>query len=145
MLNSDKVFADFLKKIRKNKKITQEQLASRVNVSTVYIHQLETAKVDAPSKQKCVAIAEALDVDYDLVWNTAKEQKLLRFLKKENIKNNLNEPITSSEKLLLDLYRNLSDEVRKDFVGMVYMLLKSDKRISDKRVLASIEKLSKTA
>ena len=34
---------------------------------------------------------------------------------------------------------------RKDFVGMIYMLLKSDKRISDKRVLASIEKLSKTA
>ena len=80
-----------------------------------------------------------------MVWNAAKEQKLLRFLKKENITNNLNEPITSSEKLLLDLFRNLSDDVRKDFVGMIYMLLKSDKRISDKRVLASIEKLSKTA
>ena len=145
MLNSDKVFASFLKKIRKKRKITQEQLATSINVSTVYIHQLETAKVDAPSKEKCEAIADALNVETELVWNAAKEQKLLRFLKKENITNNLNEHITSSEKLLLDLFRNLSDDVRKDFVGMIYMLLKSDKRISDKRVLASIEKLSKTA
>ena len=145
MLNSDKVFASFLKKFRKKRKITQEQLATSINVSTVYIHQLETAKVDAPSKEKCEAIADALNVETELVWNAAKEQKLLSFLKKENITNNLNEPITSSEKLLLDLFRNLSDDVRKDFVGMIYMLLKSDKRISDKRVLASIEKLSKTA
>ena len=145
MLNSDKVFASFLKKFRKKRKITQEQLATSINVSTVYIHQLETAKVDAPSKEKCEAIADALNVETELVWNAAKEQKLLRFLKKENITNNLNEPITSSEKLLLDLFRNLSDDVRKDFVGMIYLLLKSDKRISDKRVLASIEKLSKTA
>ena len=145
MLNSDKVFASFLKKFRKKRKITQEQLATSINVSTVYIHQLETAKVDAPSKEKCEAIADALNVETELVWNAAKAQKLLRFLKKENITNNLNEPITSSEKLLLDLFRNLSDDVRKDFVGMIYMLLKSDKRISDKRVLASIEKLSKTA
>ena len=145
MLNSDKVFASFLKKFRKKRKITQEQLATSINVSTVYIHQLETAKVDAPSKEKCEAIADALNVETELVWNAAKEQKLLRFLKKENITNNLNEPITSSEKLLLDFFRNLSDDVRKDFVGMIYMLLKSDKRISDKRVLASIEKLSKTA
>ena len=61
MLNSDKVFASFLKKFRKKRKITQEQLATSINVSTVYIHQLETAKVDAPSKEKCEAIADALN------------------------------------------------------------------------------------
>ena len=111
----------------------------------MYVHQLETAKVDAPDKSKCTTIAKTLKIDSDLVWNKAKEQKLLRFLNKENIVNNLDEPITYSEKLLLDLFRNLSDEVRKDFIGMIYMLLKSDKRISDEKILSSIEKLSKTA
>jgi hypothetical protein len=101
--------------------------------------------VDAPNKSKCSLIAETLNIDPDLVWNKAKEQKLLRFLNKEQIINNLDEPVTYSEKLLIDLYRNLSDEVRKDFIGMIYMLLKSDKRISDEKVLSSIEKLSKTA
>ena len=139
------VFGSFLKEMRKGKKVTQEQLALSLNVSTVYVHQLETAKVDAPDKSKCTTIAKTLKIDSDLVWNKAKEQKLLRFLNKENIVNNLDEPITYSEKLLLDLFRNLSDEVRKDFIGMIYMLLKSDKRISDEKVLSSIEKLSKTA
>ncbi|MBT6795921.1 helix-turn-helix domain-containing protein [bacterium] len=139
------VFGSYLKETRKSRKVTQEQLAISLNVSTVYVHQLETAKVDAPDKSKCSVIAQTLNIDPDVVWNKAKEQKLLRFLNKENIVNNLDEPITYSEKLLLDLFRNLSDEVRKDFIGMIYMLLKSDKRISDQKVLSSIEKLSKTA
>ena len=139
------VFGSYLKQTRKSRKVTQEQLAISLNVSTVYVHQLETAKVDAPDKSKCSVIAQTLNTDPDVIWNKAKEQKLLRFLNKENIVNNLDEPITYSEKLLLDLFRNLSDEVRKDFIGMIYMLLKSDKRISDKKVLSSIEKLSKTA
>jgi transcriptional regulator with XRE-family HTH domain len=144
-MDSLNVFGSFLKKTRKSKKVTQEQLAAFLKVSSVYIHQLETSKVDAPNKSKCSLIAETLDIDPDLVWNKAKEQKLLRFLNKEQIINNLDEPVTYSEKLLIDLYRNLSDEVRKDFIGMIYMLLKSDKRISDEKVLSSIEKLSKTA
>ena len=139
------VFGSFLRRIRKKKKVTQERLASSLRVSTVYVHQLETAKVDAPNKEKCLIIAKALEADPDLVWNAAKEQKLFRFLNRENITNNLEEPITGSEKLLLDLFRNLSDDVRKDFVGMIYMLLKSDRRISDEKVLKSIEQLSKTA
>ena len=144
-MDSLNVFGSFLKKTRKSKKVTQEQLAICLKVSSVYIHQLETSKVDAPNKSKCSLIAETLNLDPDLVWNKAKEQKLLRFLNKEQIINNLDEPVTYSEKLLIDLYRNLSDEVRKDFIGMIYMLLKSDKRISDEKVLSSIEKLSKTA
>ena len=130
-MDSLNVFGSFLKKTRKSKKVTQEQLATSLKVSSVYIHQLETSKVDAPNKSKCSLIAETLNIDPDLVWNKAKEQKLLRFLNKEQIINNLDEPVTYSEKLLIDLYRNLSDEVRKDFIGMIYMLLKSDKRISD--------------
>ena len=144
-MDSLNVFGSFLKKTRKSKKVPQEQLAAFLKVSSVYIHQLETSKVDAPNKSKCSLIAETLNIDPDLVWNKAKEQKLLRFLNKEQIINNLDEPVTYSEKLLIDLYRNLSDEVRKDFIGMIYMLLKSDKRISDEKVLSSIEKLSKTA
>ncbi|MBT3850664.1 helix-turn-helix transcriptional regulator [bacterium] len=144
-MDSLNVFGSFLKKTRKSKKVTQEQLATSLKVSSVYIHRLETSKVDAPNKSKCSLIAETLNIDPDLVWNKAKEQKLLRFLNKEQIINNLDEPVTYSEKLLIDLYRNLSDEVRKDFIGMIYMLLKSDKRISDEKVLSSIEKLSKTA
>ena len=91
------VFGSYLKETRKSRKVTQEQLAISLNVSTVYVHQLETAKVDAPDKSKCSVIAQTLNIDPDVVWNKAKEQKLLRFLNKENIVNNLDEPITYSD------------------------------------------------
>jgi transcriptional regulator with XRE-family HTH domain len=89
VMNIANVFGSFLKETRKGKKITQEQLALSLNVSTVYVHQLETAKVDAPDKSKCTIIAKTLGLDADFVWNKAKEQKLLRFLNKENIVHNL--------------------------------------------------------
>ncbi len=137
-------FGKYLKKIRKSKGITQEGLALGLKVSTVYIHQLETGKVDAPSKIKCDEIAKFLDLPLNEVWSNAKDQKLLRFLNKEQIITSLDEPITNSEKLLLDLFRNLNSEVKKDFVGMIYMLLKSDKRVS-KQVLNKVYELSKSA
>ncbi len=139
-----KEFGSYLKFLRKSKGITQENLANGIGVSTVYIHQLETGKVDAPSKTKCFEISKVLNVSSENVWNKAKDHKLLRFLNKEKIISSLNEPITSSEKLLLDLFRNLNSDVRKDFIGMIYMLLKSDKRVS-KEVLQKVYELSKSA
>jgi transcriptional regulator with XRE-family HTH domain len=137
-------FGKYLKNQRKLKKVTQEVLASRLGVSTVYIHQLETAKVDAPSKDKCYKIANALKISPEDVWSNAKDHKLLRFLNKENIISSIDEPITSSEKLLLDLFRNLDLDVRKDFIGMIFMLLKSDKRVTSE-VLDKVTKLTKSA
>ena len=57
------VFGSYLKETRKSRKVTQEQLAISLNVSTVYVHQLETAKVDAPDKSKCSVIAQTLNID----------------------------------------------------------------------------------
>ena len=55
-----KEFGSYLKFLRKSKGITQENLANGIGVSTVYIHQLETGKVDAPSKTKCFEISKVL-------------------------------------------------------------------------------------
>ena len=54
------VFGSYLKETRKSRKVTQEQLSISLNLSTVYVHQLETAKVDAPDKSKCSVIALSL-------------------------------------------------------------------------------------
>ena len=66
-------FGKYLKNQRKLKKVTQEVLASRLGVSTVYIHQLETAKVDAPSKDKCYKIANAYAMWYALLWTVGRQ------------------------------------------------------------------------
>ena len=76
-------FGDYLKKIRKRKKITQENLARSLEVSSVYIHQLETGKVDAPSFDRCQQISSILGVKVEEIWSVSRTERLKRFIEKE--------------------------------------------------------------
>jgi len=68
-------FGDYLKNKRRQKNITQEDLARALGVSSVFIHQLETGKVDAPSLERCNQIADILEVTIDELRNVAKKRK----------------------------------------------------------------------
>ena len=117
-------FGDYLKSKRKQKNITQEDLARSLNVSSVFVHQLETGKVDAPSIDRCQQIAVVLDVRIDELWTVAKKERLNRFMEKEEISRESFEVLTDAEKALINLYRSLDAEMRKDFGGMIFMLLR---------------------
>ena len=67
-------FGDYLKSKRKQKNITQEDLARSLSVSSVFIHQLETGKVDAPSIDRCQQIAAILDVNIRRVVDSCEER-----------------------------------------------------------------------
>ena len=117
-------FGAYLKTKRKQKNITQEELASVMGVSSVFIHQVETSKVDAPSYERCEKISEVLGVEVDEVWNVAKRERLTRFMAKEGISNGDLEVLAEAERILVKLYRTLDKDTKKDFSGMVYMLLR---------------------
>lgn len=117
-------FGDYLKSKRKQKNITQEDLARSLNVSSVFVHQLETGKVDAPSIDRCQQIAVVLEVRIDELWTVAKKERLNRFMEKEDISRESFEVLTDAEKSLINLYRSLDAEMRKDFGGMIFMLLR---------------------
>ncbi|MCH8028490.1 MAG: helix-turn-helix transcriptional regulator [Candidatus Dadabacteria bacterium] len=117
-------FGEYLKNKRKVKNITQEELARTLGVSSVYIHQLEKAKVDAPSLERCEKIAMVLDVPADETWNIAKKERMRRFMDREGISEKDLEVLTEAERLLIKLYRSLDDDTKRDFGGMVYMLLR---------------------
>ena len=78
-------FGDYLKNKRRQKNTTQEDLARALGVSSVFIHQLETGKVDAPSLERCNQIADILEVTIDELWNVAKKERLRRFMEREGI------------------------------------------------------------
>ena len=78
-------FGDYLKSKRKQKNITQEDLARSLSVSSVFIHQLETGKVDAPSLERCQQISAILQVKIEELWTIAKKERLKRFMEKEEI------------------------------------------------------------
>lgn len=135
-------FGDYLKNKRRQRNITQEDLARALNVSSVFIHQLETGKVDAPSLERSQQIAEILDIPIDELWNVAKKERLARFMEREGISEDDFEVLTEVERTLIKLYRSLDGDTRRDFGGMVYMLLR---RFQDEGVQEILEEFMKCA
>jgi transcriptional regulator with XRE-family HTH domain len=135
-------FGDYLKNKRRQRNITQEDLARALSVSSVFIHQLETGKVDAPSSERSQQIAEILEIPFDELWNVAKKERLARFMEREGISENDFEVLTEIERTLIKLYRSLDGDTRRDFGGMVYMLLR---RSQDEDVQEILEEFMKCA
>ena len=135
-------FGIFLKNKRKQRNITQEDLARALKVSSVFVHQLETGKVDAPSLERCQQLAFILGIDWNEIWNVARKERLKRFMVREGIYDNDIEILSEGEKLLIKLYRSLDDDTRKDFSGMIYMLLR---RTEDESVQEILEEFMKCA
>ena len=133
-------FGDYLKNKRKQRSVTQEDLARYLDVSSVFIHQLETGKVDAPSFDRCQQLAQILEIKTDEVWNVAKRERLKRFMDKEEIEQSNLEMLTDEEKLLIRLYRSLDDDMKKDFSGMVFMLLRHSQNKDIQKVLEEFMK-----
>ena len=135
-------FGDYLKSKRKQKSITQEDLARSLSVSSVFIHQLETGKVDAPSLDRCQQIALILQVEFEELWAIAKKERLKRFMEKEDISEQSFEVLTDAEKVLINLYRSLNHDMRRDFGGMIFMLLRHS---NDEGVQEILEEFMKCA
>ena len=133
-------FGNYLKSIRKRKKITQENLARSLDVSSVYIHQLETGKVDAPSFDRCQQISSILEVKVEEIWSVSRAERLKRFIEKEDISEQELEVLTNEEKMLVKLYRSLDGEIKKDFTGMVFMLLRHSQDKELRRILEEFVK-----
>jgi transcriptional regulator with XRE-family HTH domain len=133
-------FGIYLKNKRKQKSITQEDLARALNVSSVFIHQLETGKVDAPSLERCQQMADILGLKFEEVWNVARNERLNKFMEREGIFHNAVEVLTESEKMLVRLYRTLDSEMRRDFTGMIYMLLRRSENDNVQEILEEFMK-----
>lgn len=128
-------FGDYLKNQRKSKNITQEDLAKALGVSSVYIHQLETSKVDAPSIERCHQLSNIIDVSFEQLWNFARKERLRRFMEKEGLEDENLEVLNESEKMLITLFRTLDRDLKRDFSGMIYMLFRHTKDYNVQEVL----------
>jgi transcriptional regulator with XRE-family HTH domain len=67
-------FGKFLKDLRKERKITQRDLAERVGVNFTYISKIENGKLENPPSEKTIVkIARVLDADIDTLIFLAKK------------------------------------------------------------------------
>lgn len=58
-----KSFGEYLRQQRKDKRITQRELASKVNVDFSYISKIETGALEPPSEDIIIKISKVLEVD----------------------------------------------------------------------------------
>jgi len=133
-------FGDYLKNQRKTRNITQEDLAKSLGVSSVFIHQLETGKVDAPSIQRCHQLANIIEIPFQELWNFARKEKLKRFLEREGLAEDNLEVLSEQEKTLITLFRTLDEDLKKDFSGMIYMLFRHAKDYKVQEILENFMK-----
>ncbi len=135
-------FGNYLKHQRKNRNITQEDLAKSLGVSSVFIHQLETGKVDAPSVDRCQQLSNIINIPFEQLWNFARKERMRRFMEREGLDEENLEVLSQEEQMLMSLYRSLDSDLKKDFSGMVYMLFRHSK---DHKLQEILEKFMKCA
>ena len=76
-------FGTLLKRERIRAGLSQQALATKCSVSAVYIYRLEKGGIDPPSRAMCGDVANALDVDSNLLWQAAFESRFRRWAERE--------------------------------------------------------------
>jgi transcriptional regulator with XRE-family HTH domain len=69
------ISGDMIKHAREAKQWLQKQLAEKIGVTPGFITKLETGQ-SRPSYERCVALAEALDLSLDDLWEQVQEEKV---------------------------------------------------------------------
>lgn len=66
-------FGEYLRELRKEKKVTQRRLAELVGIDFTYISKIENGSMDPPAEDKIIRIAEVLGVEPDELILAAKK------------------------------------------------------------------------
>lgn len=127
-------FGQYLRKMRKKRSVTQEDLARALSVSNPYIHQLETGKIDAPNFERCRQLAEVLQIDPEELWALSRKERLAKYAERagitlEELFNEIGAEVdgvqlTEAERALIRLFRKLDAQTRKEFNGLIAMLFR---------------------
>ena len=145
-------FGEYLKKQRKRRNLTQEDLAQALDVSNTYIHQLETGKIDAPNLERCRQLSKALSVGVEELWEPAQRERLAKYAERAGV--TLEElfseiggevdgiGVSAAEQSLIRLFRKLDDQTRKDFNGLIAMLFR---HLPESEVQRELERYLKSA
>lgn len=115
-MNQQRIGA-FLKELRKEKEITQEQFAETINVSTRTVSRWETG-VNLPDISLLVDISVFYDVSIMEIINGERENKIMEDKEKEEkIMDLLSDYAINEKELLLKRVRNIS------IIGLILLLI----------------------
>jgi len=68
---SKNTFGQTIRKLRKEKQLTQKEVAKEVGIDVTYLSKIENGKLDPPAHDKIEKLAKILDVDSDFLITEA--------------------------------------------------------------------------
>ena|SRR5690554_5948890 len=118
-----------ISEIMKRKRITGRELAKKLETSESYISDIKNDKQD-PSLKKLREIATALDVELHELVKTYREDQD----KKQGISEvNYCDELTKEEKELIEQFRALPDDIKKEIKGEIKGILRMTNEISSEK------------
>lgn len=111
-----KVIGNFLKKLRKEKGITQEQFAEKLNVSGRTVSRWETGS-NMPDISLLVAISEFFDVSISEIINGERRSEIMEEVKEKEVAEKLSDYAEAEKELLLKRARIIS------IAGLISLLI----------------------
>lgn len=107
-------FGQYLRELRKQKKISQRDLATQVGVDFTYLSKIEGGRLAPPSEDVIRRLAQVLDANEDELINLAgKVPKDLKAVLEESPQAVELLRVLSERKLPNDIYRQMLDLARK--------------------------------
>lgn len=111
-----KVIGNFLKKLRKEKGITQEQFAEKLNVSGRTVSRWETGS-NMPDISLLVAISDFFDVSISEIINGERRSEIMEEVKEKEVAEKLSDYAEAEKELLLKRARIIS------IAGLISLLI----------------------
>lgn len=68
-----RTFGQIIKEVRKDKRITQRDLAKQIDVDFTYISKIENEALEPPSEEVIIKIAKTLEIDENELFLAAKK------------------------------------------------------------------------
>lgn len=131
--------------------MTQESLASSIDVSAAYIHQLETGKISPPTEKRCRQLSWVLGIPFNEIWERSRVERLAYWVNREglsgaealqtlsvsggSISSDGPTPVNVYEEALIKLVRTFDPQTSKDFNGLIVMLLRHNTKEEVQRFL----------
>ena len=66
-----KSFGQTIRHLRKEKRLTQKDVAKKLNIDVTYLSKIENEKLNPPAQDKIIALAKILEVDSDFLITEA--------------------------------------------------------------------------
>lgn len=123
-----KIFGNFLKELRLDRKMTLRDVEKQAKVSNAYLSQVERGERGTPTMKILVKLAEVYGIPVSTLSNKAEDELRCEKEQKSKTKGQKSEMPAPDTEFICRGYENLSEEKKKTLKNLLQWLKSEDKK-----------------